>query len=127
MVVFDFGCVKTPRSSRPRVTKESNLRPGRILHARAAFCSNQSCARTTRRMVFTQPRPISDICGVQLFAKFCAALRCPPTRILVAARCYSGQTELYCCGREFGTYSGPACQTSHQSVRGIRPCVCAIS
>jgi hypothetical protein len=48
-------------SPRRRPTKKSNLRSGRILHARAEFCSNQSCARTTCRMVFIQPRPIPEI------------------------------------------------------------------
>src|SRR5258708_13341416 len=49
------------RSGRARAKKESNLRPWRILHARAAFCTNQSCVRTTRGMVFTQPRPTADL------------------------------------------------------------------
>src|SRR5260221_10147505 len=34
--------------------------------------------------------PISAICGVQLFAKSCAAHRCLPARIPVATRCCSG-------------------------------------
>jgi len=53
------GCEK-PLEALARATKESSLRPWRSFHAREAFCTNQSCARATRRMVFTQPTPIAD-------------------------------------------------------------------
>src|SRR5271157_3309760 len=54
------GC-ENAGNSRYCAIKDSNLKLSRIFLARVAFCSNQSCARTTIRMVFTQPRPEGDL------------------------------------------------------------------
>jgi hypothetical protein len=59
-----YDMCKNARSNRRlRTTKESNRQPLRIIRARAARSANQSCARTTRRMVFTRPRSIADMMG----------------------------------------------------------------
>src|SRR5450830_1987078 len=50
---------KNAANSCQHATKESNLPPWRIFHAPTTFRLNQSCARTTCRTVFTQPRSIA--------------------------------------------------------------------
>src|ERR1017187_7079908 len=51
---------KNAANSCQHATKESNLPPWRIFHAPTTFRLNQSCARTTCRTVFTQPRSLAD-------------------------------------------------------------------
>src|ERR1019366_4867114 len=66
MSATDLGCVKTLPTVVSTQQKNRTCRLGesfmrRIFHAPTTFRLNQSCARTTCRTVFTQPRPISDI------------------------------------------------------------------
>src|SRR5450759_2540159 len=51
---------KNAANSCQHATKESNLPPWRIFHAPTTFRLNQSCAKTTCRTVFTQPRSKAD-------------------------------------------------------------------
>src|ERR1039458_5115927 len=51
---------KNAANSCQHATKESNLPPWRIFHAPTTFRLNQSCARTTCRTVYTQPRSLAD-------------------------------------------------------------------
>jgi hypothetical protein len=53
------GPISKAESSHCRATKESNLRPRRLFDAREALFANQSCATTTRRMLFTQPMALA--------------------------------------------------------------------
>src|SRR5262249_27654281 len=55
----DPGCVKTRTTM--VLAQGKKLRLWRLFDARRAFDTNQSCARTRRSMVFTQPRPKAAI------------------------------------------------------------------
>jgi hypothetical protein len=56
----NYPMCKNAKRSRRRATQESNSRPRRSFHSPAPFCPNQSCVRTIRRMVLTQPRPLPN-------------------------------------------------------------------
>jgi hypothetical protein len=66
----DRGCVKTLKAVVGTQQEKRSCGLGESFRARAAVHSNQSCAETTRRMVFTQPRPKADSSAFSLPGHF---------------------------------------------------------